>query len=559
MTALVLGTALLVVPGPHLLDAPPPTGVADLILHGGHVLTMLEPEPDPAPTALACRDGRILLVGDDAAVLALRGPRTEVVDLAGAVAMPGLVDSHAHLYGIGKALAEIDLMGTADAAECAARVTEAAATRPDGWLQGRGWDQNDWPDRAWPHRALLDATVGARPVLLRRVDGHAAWASSEALRLAGIDRDTPDPAGGAILRDGDGEPTGILVDNAVDLVRAVIPAPDAAEIRRRIDLAVGHCLARGLTGLHEMGATWERARIYRAMHEAGELDLRLHVFLDDLPDALEAGFAAGPFTAADRMLQIRSVKLYADGALGSRGALLLGDYSDDPGNRGLAVTGAGHLRDVCERARDLGWQVGAHAIGDAANRLLLDVFADVLGEGAAARDARWRIEHAQIVHPDDLPRFARQGVVAAMQPVHCTSDMDWAEERLGPDRLDGAYAWRTLTHSGAAVCFGTDAPVESVDPLAGLYAARTRMHQDGTPPGGWRAQECVDARTAVRLYTLGSAYAAFLEGEAGVLAPGRLADVTVLSGDPTAADAAAVLTLRPLLTIVGGAVRWRAP
>lgn len=545
------------VPGPEALPtAAPPPGPADLILHGGRVLTLLEPEPDPAPTAVACRDGRIVLVGGDAAALALRGARTEVVDLAGAVAIPGLADSHAHLYGLGQALAEIDLTGTASRAECLERVREAAAAQPEGWLTGRGWDQNDWPDPAWPSREALDAAAPGRAVLLRRIDGHAAWASSEALRRAGIDARTPDPDGGAILRDAAGRPTGVLVDRAVDLVGEVVPGPDAAEIRRRILLAQEHAVRHGLTAVHEMGATWEKVTAYRELHAAGELAVRLHVFLEDDPATLDRGLAAGPVVTADRMLQVRGVKLYADGALGSRGAWLLADYHDRPGHRGLQVTPLAHLRAVCARAAAAGFQVATHAIGDAANRRVLDLYAEFPPGVRAAQ--RWRIEHAQILAPADIPRFAALGVIAAMQPVHCTSDMDWADDRLGPGRLAGAYAWRSLADSGAVVCLGTDAPVEAVDPLATLYAARTRTHADGTPPGGWQPAERLDGRTALRLHTLGSAYAAFLEHEAGVLAPGRLADVTVLPVDPTTCEPAALLAAEPVLTVVGGQVRWRA-
>ncbi len=529
---------------------------ADLVLHGGRILTMLEPEPVPAPTALACRDGRIVWVGDDATALGLQDRATTVIDLAGAVAVPGLVDSHAHLHGVGKALAEIDLVGTESAAECAARVREAARATPDGWLQGRGWDQNDWPDQAWPTRELLDHAAPGRAVLLRRVDGHAAWASTEALRRAGIGADTPDPPGGSILRHPDGTPTGVLVDNAVELVRAVIPPPDAAEIRRRILLAQDHCLRHGISGVHEMGATWPKVQAYRALHASGELALRMHVFLEDDPATLDRGLAAGPLVTADRLLQVRGVKLYADGALGSRGAWLLADYSDHAGHRGLEVTPLEHLRAVCTRAAAAGFQVATHAIGDAANRRVLDLYAEFPAGVRAAQ--RWRVEHAQILAPADIPRFADLGVIAAMQPVHGTSDMDWAGDRLGEARLDGAYAWRSLVASGAAVCLGTDAPVEAVDPLATLFAARTRTHADGTPAGGWRPAERLDGRTALRLATLGSAHAAFLEHEAGVLAPGRLADVTVLPADPTTCPPAVLLEMTPRLTVVHGQVRWQA-
>jgi len=528
-------------------DRSPP---ADLILIGGQVITLQDTEPEPAPTAVAITGDRIVYVGDDDGARALASDRTRVVVLAGAVVVPGFCDSHAHLYGLGKALDQIDLTGTASADQCVALVA-AAAGQASGWLEGRGWDQNDWQEKVYPHRALLDSVVSDRPVLLRRVDGHAGWVNSAALAAAGIDRTTDDPAGGTILRDGDGEPTGILIDNAVDLVREKIPSASDAQIRRRIVLASAHCIEHGITAVHEAGVPWRRLQIYRELAETGDLPLRIYAMLEDDEQTLAQGFAAGIYERADGLLTVRAVKLYADGALGSRGARLLRPYSDDPGNRGLVVTPPDHLREVASAAARHGFQVCTHAIGDGANRLVLDLYAELLAEGKPT-DARWRIEHAQILAPEDIPRFAALGVIAAMQPVHCTSDMDWVPARLGPDRLTGAYAWRSLLDSGAHLCFGTDFPIEQVDPLRGLYAARTRTHPDGTPVGGWLAHECVDGRTALRLYTAAGAYAAFLEQELGQVAPGFRADLTLLSADPITCAPADLLRARTLMTIVGG-------
>ncbi len=530
---------------------------ADLILHGGRVVT-LDAAGAAQATAVAVRDGRIVKVGDDAAALALRGTATRVVDLAGAVVVPGFCDSHCHLYGLGKALAQIDLVGTGSAAECVARVADAAAAVPgDGWLEGRGWDQNDWADTAWPTRQLLDAVAGGRPVFLRRIDGHAAWANSAALAAAGITRDTPDPEGGRILRDAAGEPTGLLVDNGVGLVQGVIPVPAAAERRRRIAMAIDHCLAHGLTAVHDAGVSWEDVALYRELAETGALKIRYYGMLNDDPATLDPAFAHGPLTAADGLLTVRAVKLYADGALGSRGALLLDDYDDEPGNRGLPVTSRTHMAEVARRAAETGFQVGTHAIGDAANRLVLDIYQEIFASLAPA-DRRWRVEHAQILDPADIPRFAHLGVIAAMQPVHCTSDMDWADERLGEDRLAGAYAWRSLIDSGAHLCSGTDFPVEGASALAGLYAARTRQHPDGTPIGGWQPQERLDGRTALACYTGEGAYAAFMESELGMISEGFLADLTVLGGDPTTCDPAELLTMPVVLTVVAGQVVFPA-
>ena len=533
-------------------DAMTPPTQADLVLHGGRVLTMLETEPAPAPTAVAVAGGRILYVGDDAGALALAAPGAQKIDARGGAIIPGFIDSHAHLYGLGKALAEIDLRGTATVEEAVQRVADAAAANPGrGWLEGRGWDQNDWPVKEYPHREMLDRVARKRPILLRRVDGHAAWASTMALALAGITIETPDPPGGSIVRDARGEPTGVLIDNAVSLVTQVIPAPDQAEVRRRLRLAAEHCLRLGVTSVHDAGVSWERAQLMKELAAAGELGVRVHAMYDDEAATLAAALEAGPWTSEDGMLSLRAVKLYADGALGSRGALLLQDYSDQPGHRGLAVTDAGHLRQVMRTMGGAGFQVCTHAIGDGGNRLVLDLYEEVLGE-LKPRDARWRVEHAQILDPADIPRFAKLGVVAAMQPVHCTSDMDWADERLGADRLKGAYAWQSLLKTGAHLCYGTDFPVEKVEPLEGLYAARTRMHPDGTPIGGWRPEEAVDARTALWLYTAGGAWAAFAEDELGVIAPGYRADLAVLDGDPVACTAAELLTMKVTATVVAG-------
>ncbi len=532
---------------------------ADLILIGGHILTQADtPFPTP-PTAVALAGGKILSVGPDERILQAKGSGTKVVNLNGATVIPGLVDSHCHLYGLGKSLAQIDLMGT-ESLERILDLVETGATKfaTDAWIEGRGWDQNDWEIKEYPHRRLLDGIIPDRPVLLRRIDGHAAWANSEALRLAGITAETPDPEGGEIIRDDQGEPTGILIDNAVDLIVEVIPEVGAEETRRRIKMAVDHCVSHGLTGVHEAGVSWERAQIYRDMVANGELDLRLYAMYDDLPATLDKALAAGPLFTGDGMLTIRAIKLYSDGALGSRGALLLADYTDQPGHRGLPVSSAEHMRDIMRKGGRAGFQIGTHAIGDAANRLVLDLYEEVLGE-LNLEDARWRVEHAQILAPEDIPRFGRLGVIAAMQPVHCTSDMDWADERLGAGRLVGCYAWRSLLDSGARLCYGTDFPVDKVDPLAGLYAAITRTHADGTPIGGWQPQEAVDAATALELYTAGGAWAGFQEKEWGRVATGYRADLTVLDGNPVTCKPADLLKMKVMMTIVEGRIVYEIP
>jgi predicted amidohydrolase YtcJ len=527
---------------------------ADLILTGGHILTQSETHFPSPPTAVALAGGKIISVGSDEKVLETKGPQTKVVDLGGATVIPGLVDSHCHLYGLGKSLGQIDLMGTESPQQMLDIIKSGAGKfAADAWIEGRGWDQNDWEIQEYPDRQMLDEIIPDRPVFLRRVDGHAVWANSEALKRANITAETPDPEGGEIIRDKNGEPTGILIDNAVDLVYEVIPEVGPEETRRRIQLAAEHCVALGLTGVHEAGIGWERSLVYRDMAAQGELDLRVYGMFADSPATLAKAYAAGPVFTEDGMLTIRALKLYADGALGSRGALLMEDYTDQPGHRGLPVTPADHMREVMRRGGRAGFQICTHAIGDGANRLVLDLCEEVLGE-LKLDDARWRVEHAQILAPEDIPRFGRLGVIAAMQPVHCTSDMDWADERLGEERLAGCYAWRSLLDSGAHLCYGTDFPVEKVDPLAGLYSAITRTHPDGTPIGGWQPQEAVDAATALELYTAGGAYAGFEEDKSGRVETGFRADLTVLDGNPVTCKPLELLKMKALMTIVNGRV-----
>jgi len=359
-----------------------------------------------------------------------------------------------------------------------------------------------------------------------------------------------------LLWDKNGDPTGVLIDNGVDLVRAIIPAPDGEEVARHVQLAIDHCHRFGITGVHEAGVSWNRALHYKSLADAGTLDLRIYGLLDDVPKTMDAGLAHGPLFTPNDILTVRAVKLYADGALGSRGARLLEDYCDHSGHRGFFVSEVTHLRDTARRATEAGFQVGAHAIGDEANQIMLNIYEELEAE-LKPEDARWRIEHSQILAPEDIPRFAKLGVIAAMQPVHCTSDMDWAGERLCEERLSGAYAWKTLLNTGAHLCFGTDFPVEYVNPLAGLFSARTRTHPDGKPIGGWQPQEIIDGAKALELYTAGSAYAAFMEDRLGRLKVGYLADLVVLNGNPVTCKPAELLEMKVVFTIVDGEIVFR--
>ncbi|MCA9679014.1 MAG: amidohydrolase [Myxococcales bacterium] len=446
-----------------------------------------------------------------------------------------------------------DLRRKCDPFTVARQVAAAAAGRAPGeWVQGRGWDQNLWGGE-FPTRATLDAVAPDRPVSLRRIDGHALWANSAALALAGITRDTPDPAGGRILRDADGEPTGVLTDNAMDLVEGQVPAATDAVLERRIRAAGAYAVARGLTGVHDMGLDDATLAVYRRLAAAGELPLRVNAYVAGDPEVAKA-LRDRPRETGDgtEWFAVRGVKFYADGALGSRGAALRADYDDDPGRRGTWVTEPAALHQAIADAVAAGWQVAVHAIGDAAIHEVLDAYQDA--EAGRDDDLRLRVEHVQVIAPDDVPRFAALHVLAAMQPTHATSDMPWAEARVGAERIRGAYAWRTLLDAGATIVGGSDFPVEEVSPLLGLYAAVTRQDHDGNPPGGWYPGQRMTLEEAIRAFTVAPAYAAFAEGARGRLRVGMQADVTVLDRAIDEAQPRTLLDAAVELTVVGGRV-----
>lgn len=496
--------------------------------------------------------GGILALGTTDALLA-RYPDAARIDAGAATIIPGLIDAHGHVGDLGEARMIADLVGAASKEDVIQRLRAFAQAHPgDGWLVGNGWDQNDWPERRFPTAEDLDAAFPERPVWLVRVDGHAGWANSAALRA--VERELQgdwQPEGGRIERDGQGRPTGILVDAAMDLVDDVRPAPDAATVERMLTLGMQAAVAAGLTGVHDAGVPLAELRAYQRLADRGALPLRITAMADGDEQALAELCRTGLYRHASGRLQMRTVKLYADGALGSRGAALLQDYSDDPGNRGLMVMSPQQLLAAAGKARRCGVQVATHAIGDRGNHEILDVYEQVLGKQAAG-DHRWRIEHAQVLAPQDLPRLAQLRVIASMQPTHATSDMPWAEDRLGSDRIGGAYAWRQVHDSGARLALGSDFPVESVEPRLGLYAAITRTDAAGNPPGGWRAQEKLTAAEALRGFTLDAAYAGFAEGEVGSLEPGKRADFVILGEDPLSVPPGQLRTLSVRATYLDG-------
>ncbi len=498
-------------------------------------------------------DGRILAVGMRDA-LAARWPDARRIDLAGATVVPGLIDAHGHVASLGLAQLRAELDGTRSRAEVVERLRAFARDLPAGaWLLGRGWDQNDWPEAEFPTAADLDAAFPDRPVWLRRVDGHAAWANTAALRavkgnLAGM----RDPEGGQILRDAAGAPTGVFIDNAMDLVDAAVPALDDATAERGLVLGMQAAVRHGLTGVHDAGVSSTELARYRRLADAGRMPLRVHAMADGDGAAFAQLCRDGVYRHASGRLQMRAVKLYADGALGSRGAALVDPYSDAPHSHGLMLLQPAALQALVDRAQGCGVQLAIHAIGDRGNREVLDAYARAISRAPAGADLRWRIEHAQVLAPDDLPRLAKLGVIASMQPTHATSDMPWAQTRVGPRRINGAYAWRQLRDSGARLALGSDFPVESVDPRLGLFAATTRTDDSGQPVGGWRPEEKLTAFEALRGFTLDAAWAGFMEAEVGSLEAGKRADFVVLAEDPLAIDPAGLKALTVRATYVDG-------
>jgi predicted amidohydrolase YtcJ len=515
----------------------------------------------PTAQAIALAGDRIVAVGSDADVAGYAGPQTRVVELRGRTVLPGLTDAHAHLFSLGQSLGAVDLRGCASAHECAARVHSFSAG-PAEWITGRGWDQTLFVDKQFPSHEVLDEAVPDRPVWLRRVDGHVGWANARALALAGVTPGTPEPAGGHILHEADGSLSGVLVDEAMALVERKIPSPTDEERKAAIVRAQDVALAHGLTEIHEMGIDPPTIAAYRDLLAEGRLSIRVYAFASagglrsavDLP-ALDRILAQAPDPKESHALfKLRGIKMWSDGALGSRGAALLEPYTDDPGQKGTTITDEQVIESVARKALHRGWQLAVHAIGDRANRWVLDAY-----ERAGCspeKDHRFRIEHAQIIAPSDFARFASLGVIASMQPTHATSDMRWVEARLGPDRLQGAYAWRRLLDLHVHVLGGSDFPVEGVDPFAGLYAAVTRMDREGKPEGGWRPDQRMTEEEAVRAFTTDAAYGAFEDSWRGQVRAGFAADLTVLDRSLDGDTVRALHDAKATMTVVAGKIAF---
>jgi len=527
---------------------------ADLVLTNAVVHTVDAKRPRAA--AVAVRGNRIVAMGSALEVQAFVGSRTRVLDLRGRTVVPGFDDSHAHFLGIGFAHLDVDLVGTRSYAEVVERVAAAVKGRKPGeWVQGRGWHEGKWEApapgsvRGFPTHAALSAVSPDNPVVLGRADGHAVLANARAMAVKGVSRETRAPAGGEVIRTASGEATGVFVDNAEGLVAPPERSPD--EVRRALELAMDECLAKGVTSLTDAGAGPDVLALYRETAAAGKLRTRLYVMAAGLPTMRALG---RPEIGLGRgLLTVRSVKLYADGALGSRGAALLEPYSDDPGNTGLLVTPPEGILDAARFALAHGFQVGTHAIGDRANRIVLDAYETAFRENPAAKDPRFRIEHAQILDAADIARFGKLGVLAAMQGIHCPSDRPWAPQRLGEARVaEGAYAWRKLLDTGARILNGTDAPVEDVSPIQNFHASVTRQDASGRPPGGFDPDQKLTRAEALRTMTLDAAYGSFAETEKGSIEVGKLADLVVLSQDILSVPDDALPKTEVLATIVDG-------
>ena len=536
---------------------------ADLVLIDGRIYTV--DNARPVVSALAVRDGRVLFVGSDAEARALVRASTRVIDLHGAAVYPGFTDAHAHLLGLGVMLRRVNLAGATSYDAVISRVQGwAKNVKPGEWILGRGWDQNRWPVKEFPTHDALSRAFPNNPVVLARIDGHALLANARAMQLARVTTSTADPAGGRVIRDAAGAPAGVFVDNAQSLITRAIPAATRADTRAAILAAITEANRWGLTGVHDPGENAETISIFEELAKAGNYSLRNYVMISDPGDPNSPAAQRNPYIRRgpqsalyDAHLWIRAIKLYADGALGSRGAALLAPYSDEPTNSGLLVSQPEHIEAWAEAGLRRGFQINVHAIGDRGNRIVLDAFQTALRKYPKA-DHRFRIEHAQVISAQDIPRFAWLGVIPSMQATHQTSDMRWAESRVGPERIRGAYAWRSLLKTGVVIPNGTDFPVEEVNPLLTFHAAVTRQDPTNWPTGGWYPEQKMTREEALQSMTIWPAYAGFQEKILGSLTPGKYADFVVFDRDIMRVPDTEILGARVISTWIAGRAVYQA-
>jgi len=546
-----------------VLACAPSEDPADLVLMNGRIVTM-DPA-NPVVEAVAARGQKLVAVGSNAAAEGLIGPGTEVIDLDGALAVPGLIEGHGHFLSLGRASMQLDLRTVVDFDEIVAMVGAAAAeAEPGQWILGRGWHQEKWaatPEpnvSGLPYHDALSAVSPDNPVMLTHASGHASMVNQLAMEMAGIDDATPDPPGGEIVRDASGRAIGVLRETADELVAAQLDLGwDEATVRRMAELASEESLANGITSFQDAGSSFRQVELLQQMAEAGELPIRLWVMLSEDNEALAEGLPDyRVYREGDDYLTVGGIKRWVDGALGSHGAWMLEPYTDLPDSVGLNIVTPDELRESARLAAEYKLQLCSHAIGDRANRVTLDVYQETIDSRPDGHDLRWRVEHAQHLSPEDIPRFEELGVIAAMQPIHCTSDGPWVPLRIGDERSrTGAYVWRSLLDSGAVIVGGTDVPVESEDPIPDYRAAVTRMMNNGV---AFYPEQSMTREEALRARTIDAAYAAFEEDIKGSLEVGKLADVTVLSQDILTIPDEEILDTKVLYTIVGGKVRYRA-
>ena len=508
-------------------------------------------------STMALDAGKIIAIGDDS--IAKEFTKAKVIDIKGQTMLPGIIDAHGHISSLGYSLMQIDLRETKSALEAAKKISDYANKRPFlKWVRGRGWNQELWPDKEFPNTQLIDELVPNRPVWLERIDGHAGWANSKALELAGITTNTLAPAGGEILRDSNSEPTGILIDNAMHLVEEVIPDYSDEELMQAIDIASKHLLNLGITSVHDAGVSAQEHRIYGELADKKALSVRVYGMISSTDSQLATILSNGPIIDKNDLYSARSIKVYTDGALGSRGAALLQPYSDRPDHTGLLLTSKGMLRQILEDAVLSGFQVAIHAIGDKGNQLALDEI-ELSYSTIGGRELRHRIEHAQVVALQDIPRFEQLDVIPSMQPTHATSDMNMAEDRIGSERLKGAYAWRSFIDQGSRLASGSDFPIELPNPFYGIHAAVTRQNRLNIPPQGWIPEQSISINEAVISFTIDAAWAAHQETTLGGLDIGKWADFIIIDRDIFKDPKEDIWRTKVLETWIAGEIVYQIP
>lgn len=551
--ALIISIALL-----SFVSISPKVETADTIFKNGNIYTVNERQPHAQ--AIAVKGNRIIFVGSDSEVKKYEGKLTRVVDLQGRTVVPGMTDSHNHLIGVGLREMTLNLEGTTSLEDFLAKVkARVEGAKPGGWITGRGWIETFWKPPVFPTRQDLDKVAPDNPIFLDRADGHGAVVNSAALKIAGVDRNTPNPFGGEISKDKAGEPNGMLLDNAQELVTQHIPPTTMAEYEQAVQLGVKREIGLGWCQIQDAGGTYNDVALYRKLYDEGKIKLRIYKAVYGPSENSQRLLREGPIIGAyDGRFTLRTIKVVSDGALGSRGAALLEPYSDKPETSGFLTVKEEELLPMLSEALRQGIQVETHAIGDRANRFILDSYeksmAAVPPDKRKIREPRWRVEHAQIVNPVDIPRFAKLGVIPSMQPSHAIGDLHFAPSRLGIKRLEGAYAWQSFIKSGSIVVAGSDAPVERGEPMIEFYAAVARRDQKGFTGEGWHPEQAVSREQALKMLTLWPAFAAFEEKTKGSIEVGKYADLTVLSADIMKINEPDILKTRCLMTVIGGEI-----